>query len=61
MKTNLTEAYNRLRELNLEMSTEQYILVGQIMYDLADTQFEKGIDVGERIFNKYKNKIDLEK
>ena len=61
MKTNLTNAYDRLRELNLETNSEQYIELSNILYDLANEQFEKGIDVGERIFNKYKNKIDLEK
>lgn len=51
-KTNLAKAYDRLRELHLEMSTEQYILVGQIMYDLATDQFNKGMEVTTEIYTK---------
>tara|TARA_R110002074_G_scaffold143386_7_gene290361 strand:+ start:327 stop:497 length:171 start_codon:yes stop_codon:yes gene_type:complete len=49
-RTNLAKAYDELRGLHLEMSTEQYILVGQIMYDLANKEFKSGLKSGEEIF-----------
>ena len=51
-KTNLTNAYNRLRELNLAMTTEEYIELSNILFDLANDQFEKGMDVTTGIYNK---------
>jgi hypothetical protein len=51
-KTNLTNAYNRLRELNLAMTTEEYIELTNILFDLANDQFEKGMDVTTGIYNK---------
>ena len=53
-KTNLTKAYDRLRELNLEMTTEQYIELSNILFDLANDQFEKGMKVTSEIYNKNK-------
>ena len=51
-KTNLTKAYNRLRKLNLEMNTEQYIELSNILFDLANDQFNKGMEVTTEIYNK---------
>ena len=59
MKTNLTEAYNRLRELNLEMNTEQHIELSNILFDLANDQFNKGMGVTTEIYNKNKQKQPL--
>ena len=53
-KTNLTKAYDRLRELNLETNSEQYIELSNILYDLANDQFEKGMEVKTGIYNKNK-------
>ena len=53
-KTNLTKAYDRLRELNLAMTTEQYIELTNILFDLANDQFEKGMEVTTGIYNKNK-------
>mgnify|MGYP003642183265 CR=1 FL=1 len=53
-KTNLTKAYNRLRKLNLEMNTEQYIELSNILFDLANDQFDKGMEVTTEIYNKNK-------
>ena len=53
-KTNLTKAYGRLRELNLETNSEQYIELSNILYDLANEQFDKGIDVASEIYSKNK-------
>ena len=53
-KTNLTKAYDRLRELNLEMNTEQHIELSNILFDLANDQFNKGMGVTTGIYNKNK-------
>tara|TARA_R110002033_G_scaffold1510_4_gene13083 strand:+ start:3212 stop:3379 length:168 start_codon:yes stop_codon:yes gene_type:complete len=51
-KTDLTKAYGRLRELNLEMNTEQHIELSNILFDLAKDQFNKGVEVTSEIYNK---------
>ena len=53
-KRNLTKAFNRLRELNLETTTDQYIELTNILFDLANDQFEKGMEVTTGIYNKNK-------
>ena len=53
-KTNLAKAYDRLRELNLKTTTEQYIELSNILFDLANDQFEKGMEVTSEIYNKNK-------
>ena len=53
-KTNLTKAYDRLRELNLAMTTEEYIELSNILFDLANDQFEKGMEVTSEIYSKNK-------
>lgn len=52
IKTDLTSAYERLELLKIETTSEQFQELGQIMYDLANSQFEKGLDAGERIFKR---------
>ena len=49
-EANLTTAYNRLRELNIEMSSEEFIKLSKILCNLANTQFKKGLDVGFELF-----------
>ena len=51
-KTYLTKAYDRLRELNLAMTTEEYIELTNILFDLANDQFDKGMQVTSEIYNK---------
>ena len=51
-KRNLTKSYDRLRKLNLETTTEQYIELTNILFDLANDQFEKGMEVTTEIYNK---------
>ena len=53
-KTNLTKAYDRLRQLNLAMTTEEYIELTNILFDLANDQFEKGMEVTSEIYSKNK-------
>tara|TARA_R110000803_G_scaffold59849_1_gene118809 strand:+ start:284 stop:454 length:171 start_codon:yes stop_codon:yes gene_type:complete len=49
-KTNLAKAYKKLRKLNIEMSTEDFIELSNIMCNLANQQFESGLNAGEEIF-----------
>ena len=51
-KTDLTKAYDRLRELNLAMTTQEYIELTNILFDLANDQFDKGMQVTSEIYNK---------
>ena len=51
-KTDLKKSYDRLRELNLEMTTEQHIELTNILLDLANDQFNKGMEVTTEIYNK---------
>ena len=51
-KTYLTKAYDRLRELNLAMTTQEYIELTNILFDLANDQFDKGMQVTSEIYNK---------
>ena len=53
-KTTLKRAYNRLRNLNIEMTTEEFIELSNILCDLANDQFEKGMEVTTGIYNKNK-------
>ena len=52
MKTDLKKAYDRLRELNIETTKEQYIELTNILFDLANDQFEKGMEVTTEIYTK---------
>ena len=51
-KTNLAKAYKKLRNLNIEMSTEDFIELSNIMCNLANQQFESGLNAGEEIFKR---------
>ena len=56
-KTALKKAYKRLRKLNIEMTTEEFTELSNILCDLANTQFERGLDAGSEIVtNEYKKK-----
>ena len=51
-KTDLKEAFDRLRELNLETTAKQFIELADILHDLANDQFEKGMKATTEIYNK---------
>mgnify|MGYP003674364229 CR=1 FL=1 len=53
-KTTLKKAYKKLRNLNIEMTTEEFIELSNILCDLANDQFEKGMEVTTGIYNKNK-------
>ena len=51
-KSNLTNAFDRLRALKLETNTSKYIELNNILCDLSNQQFEKGLDKGVEIIKK---------
>ena len=51
--TNLEQAYNELRKLNIEMTTEELTNVSAIMCGLANSQFSRGLDAAEKIYTKF--------
>ena len=51
-ESNLTNAFNSLRALNLETTTTKYIQLNKILCDLSNQQFEKGLDIGVEIIKK---------
>lgn len=53
-KVDLSEAYRRVRELELEVPCEKKILLNEIFYDLANDQYTKGMDNATRIHDKYR-------
>ena len=63
-KTTLKKAYNRLRKLNIEMTTEEFTELSNILCDLANTQFERGLNTGSEIvtneYNKKQNNYECQ-
>lgn len=52
-KSNLRKAFDRKNDLNLDLTTEQFIALNDILCDLATQEFEKGLNKGLEIGNKY--------
>lgn len=53
MTTNLENAFSKLRKIDLEISTEDYIELSNIMCNLANEQFDKGMKVTTEIYTKH--------
>lgn len=51
-KSNLKNAFDRLRALNLETNTSKYIELNNILCDLSNQEFKKGLDKGMEISKK---------
>ena len=51
-KTNLDAAFNRLRKLNINTTVEQHIELVNILFDLANDQFDKGMQITTEIYTK---------
>jgi len=54
-KSNLRKAFDRKNDLNLDLTTEQFIALNDILCDLANQEFEKGLNKGmeiSKMFNK---------
>jgi len=54
-KSNLTQAFERVQKLNLGISLKQSLDLSNILYDLANEQFNKGLDTANEIHKKYDN------
>jgi len=53
MKPPLGNAFSKLRKLDLEISTEDYIELSNIMCNLANEQFDKGMKATTEIYTKH--------
>tara|TARA_R110002096_G_scaffold368745_1_gene562002 strand:+ start:2651 stop:2821 length:171 start_codon:yes stop_codon:yes gene_type:complete len=53
-KVDLSEAYRRVRELELDIPFAKQILLNEVFHDLANDQYTKGMDNATIIHNKYK-------
>lgn len=52
-KSNLRKAFDRKNALNLNLTTEQFIALNDILCDLANQEFEKGLNKGMEIANMF--------
>ena len=52
-KSNLSVAFDRRSELNLDLNIDQLLSLNDIMCDLANQEFSKGLNKGYEIANKY--------
>ena len=52
-KSNLTQAFERVQKLNLGISLKQSLDLSNILYNLANEQFNKGLDTANEIHKKY--------
>jgi len=54
-ESELAKSYRLKRALNLDLTTEQFIELNDIMCNLANAEFKRGLDKGLEIGNKYRN------
>jgi hypothetical protein len=52
-KSNLEKAFEKKNALNLDLTTEQFIALNDILCDLANQEFEKGLNKGLEIGNMF--------
>lgn len=52
-KSNLAKAFEKKNALNLDLTTEQFISLNDILCDLANQEFEKGLNKGLEIGNMF--------
>ncbi len=50
----LGEAYKQVRQLELDIPYAKKMLLNELFYDLANSQYNKGIDIATKIHNKYR-------
>ncbi len=50
-QSNLSIAFDNVRNLNLDLTTEQFIVLNEILYDLATKQHLKGMEDAKTIYN----------
>ncbi len=54
-KSNLTQAFERVQKLNLGIGLKQSLDLSNILCDLANEQFSRGLDTANEIHKKYNN------
>lgn len=52
-KSNLAKAFEKKNALNLNLTTDQFIALNDILCDLATQEFEKGLNKGMEIGNMF--------
>jgi len=52
-KSNLAKAFERKNDLKLNLTSEQFIELNDILCDLANKEFEKGLNKGLEIGNMF--------
>jgi hypothetical protein len=53
-QSNLSIAFDNVRNLNLDLTTEQFIVLNEILYDLANKQHSKGMEDAKIIYNNFR-------
>ena len=53
--SNLTLAFEQVKNLNLGLTLEQYIDLNDVLYTLSINQFSEGMKEANEIHNKYNN------
>jgi hypothetical protein len=54
-QSNLSIAFDNLRNLNLGLTTDQFLDLNEILYDLATKQHLKGMEDAKEIYKNYNN------
>jgi|11BtaG_2_1085332.scaffolds.fasta_scaffold00931_16 hypothetical protein len=54
-QSNLSIAFDNVRNLNLGLTTEQFLDLNEILYDLATKQHSKGMADAKEIYKNYNN------
>ncbi len=53
-QSNLSIAFDNVRSLNLDLTTDQFIQLNEILYDLATKQHSKGMEDAKTIYNNFR-------
>ena len=54
-QSNLSIAFDNVRNLNLGLTTDQFLDLNEILYDLASKQHLKGMEDAKEIYKNYNN------
>lgn len=54
-QSNLSLAFDQVKNLNLGLTLEQCIDLNDVLYTLSINQFNKGMQQANEIYNKYNN------
>jgi hypothetical protein len=54
-QSNLSIAFDNVRSLNLDLTTDQFLDLNEILYDLASKEHSKGMEDAKTIYKNYNN------